>query len=258
MEVVMQRELSPNEVDWVFCWRTSTGEVRPGARDRGAVQYQPDTVRSERGLRTIVRGRAGKVRPTGPRLDEQSARSRGELFVWGYVTHGALVPARTERELHQLENAARAAIVAGRASEWSLAGVGARGRVRWAVRLGQQGQDEVSPPLVAEMAERVGAPWTLRVEENGLVCVDRWGRTIDNLEADTFFDDAPLPVFAAQPAAERTEVAPRKPMLIRLEPDDGADEQDDAASELGRAMIAWLRGNGVEVLEDDGPALQAR
>lgn len=248
----MQRELSPNEVDWVFCWRTSSGEVRSGTRDRGNVRYQPDTVRSERGLRTIVRGRASMARPTGPRLDEQSARSRGELFVWGYVTHGTLVPARSERELRVLEDGARAAILAGRATEWSLAGVGARGHVRWAVRLSQQGQDEVSPPLVAEMAERVGAPWTLRLAENRLVCVDRWGRTIDNLEADTYFDDAPLPVFAAQAEAERAEIAARSPVLIHVEPDDGADEQDEAASELAWSMIAWLRSNGVEVLENEG------
>ena len=59
-EATVQRDIQANEIDWVFCWRTSTGEVRPGARDTGmngkAVLYQPSGARPEAGLRTIVRG----------------------------------------------------------------------------------------------------------------------------------------------------------------------------------------------------------
>ncbi|HEX7600202.1 MAG TPA: hypothetical protein VF316_01310 [Polyangiaceae bacterium] len=248
----MKRELTPNEVDWVFCWRTSTGEVRPGGRDSGAKRYDPRTVRPERGLRTIMRGRLSTcpTRPTGPRLDEQGARSRRDLFVWGYATHGALVPVRNERELRILEDAARDAILAGDASEWSLAGVGARGGVQWAVRVSQRGQDALAPALVAEMAALVEAPWTLRVEENRVVFLDRFGRVIEKLEADSLFDDAALPPFASQAVEEHVEV--RSPMLIRLDLEDETEELGDVPDELGRAMIAWLRSNGVEVVEDEG------
>lgn len=248
----MKRELTPNEVDWVFCWRTSTGEVRPGGRDSGAARYEPHTVRPERGLRTIMRGRLSTcpTRPTGPRLDEQGARSRRDLFVWGYVTHGALVPARNERELRILEDAARDAIFAGDASEWSLAAVGARGGVHWAVRISQEGQDELAPSLVADLAARVEAPWTLRVEENRVAFVDRFGRVIENLEADSLFDDAALPAFASQAVEPHLEV--RSPMLLRVDLEDETEELGDAPDELGRAMIAWLRSNGVEVGDDEG------
>ena len=99
----MQRDIEPNEIDWVFCWRTSTGEVRAGARDTGMngkrVPYQPRRVQPQAGLRTIVRRRVRTYpRPAiGPRLDEQGAISRMSGFSWGHVTSPYLVPATTMR-----------------------------------------------------------------------------------------------------------------------------------------------------------------
>ena len=60
----MQRDIHTNEIDWVFCWRTSTGEVRAGARDthmNGArVLYQPSASRPDTGL-LFCRDREGHV-----------------------------------------------------------------------------------------------------------------------------------------------------------------------------------------------------
>lgn len=122
------------------------------------------------------------------------------MFLSGYVNNPTLVPARTTRELGALRDAARAAIRSGDASAWALAAIRARKRVRWAIH--------VSAPaaVVADLAARVDAPWTLdlreklvgsRMEGAQIFCRDREGRVIDTLEADSVFDDAPLPAFAA-------------------------------------------------------------
>ena len=202
----MQRDIQTNEIDWVFCWRTSTGEVRAGARDAAMsgkpVLYQPSTSGPCAGLRTIVRGRVRTcpLPPTGPRLDGQGAITRMCMFVSGYVNSPTLVPARTTRELRVLRDAACAAVRSGDATEWALGAIRARKRVRWAIHL--------SAPLevVADLAARVDAPWTLGVREKlvgswlegaQISCRDREGRVIETLEADSVFDDAPLPAFAA-------------------------------------------------------------
>jgi hypothetical protein len=201
----VQRDIEPNEIDWVFCWRTIIGEVRPGARD-GAwngkrVPYQPRGGRPEEsGLRTIVRGRVRTCPrpPIGPRLDGQGSISRMCGFLCGHVTHGSVVPARNMRELRALRDAARAALVAGDASVWALAAIRARGRVRWAIHLG------APSAVVSELAERVDAPWRLDLHEklvgswvkgSQIFCRDREGRVTHTLEADAVFDEAPLPAF---------------------------------------------------------------
>jgi hypothetical protein len=203
----VQRDIQPNEIDWVFCWRTSTGEVRPGARDTQMngrpVPYQQNGVRAERGLRTIVRGRLRTCPrpPVGPRLDQQGAITRMCLFVQGEVTSATLVPARTRRELEALREAARAAVLRGDAKEWALAAIRARRRVRWAIHIG------APRAVVSDLARRIDAPWTLDVREKlvgdgvkgaQIFCVDGVGRLAGPFEADSVFDDAPLPAFAAE------------------------------------------------------------
>ena len=198
----MQRDIQANEIDWVFCWRTSTGDVRPGARDTSVngrpVPYRPDAVKPEAGIRAIVRGRVRTCPfpPIGPSLDQQGAISRMCAFGWGYVTEPWIVPARDERELGVLREAARAAVRSGDASVWALASLRARGEVRWAIHV------SALPAVVRELANRVGAAWTLRVKEK---LYGTWlkgaqifvssveGHEIAILEADAVFDDARLP-----------------------------------------------------------------
>ncbi len=181
----MERDVQPNDIDWVFCWRTSTGDVRQGARDTAfngqPVRYRPSGSKSSAGLRTIVAGRLGTCRrpPTGPRLDEQGAISRMCMFVSGYVNRASLVPARTKGELGVLCDAAHAAVLSGDASEWALAAIHARERVRWAVHIA------ALPAVIPDFAARVDAPWTLEVREKlvcswmkggQILCLDREGR----------------------------------------------------------------------------------
>lgn len=103
----MQRDIQTNEIDWVFCWRTSTGEVRPGARDAAMngkpVLYQPSASRPGTGLRTIVRGRVRTcpLPPTGPRLDGQGAITRMCLFLTGYVNSPTRVSTRRGRSTYE-------------------------------------------------------------------------------------------------------------------------------------------------------------
>ena len=208
----MQRDIRANEIDWVFCWRTSTGDVRPGARDTAMngrpVRYQPSGTAPERGLRTIVRGRVRTcpLPPTGPRLDRQGAISRMCMFLSGYVDRPTLVPARTEDELAILRDAARAAVQSGAASTWSLAAIRARGEVRWAIDL------SAPASVVSAVAERVDAPWTLDIREKPagtwlkgaqIFCRDRNGSVIATLEADSIFDNALLPPFASPARTSR-------------------------------------------------------
>jgi hypothetical protein len=238
----MQRELMPREIDWVFCWRTSTGEVRPGARNAGALRYHPYVVGSERGLRTIVRGRTHTAAraPKGPRLDHLGALSRGGSFAEGFVTHGVLIPARTERELRVLEDAARAAVLEGELTEWSLAAVGARNKVYWALRLGQGAQDAPSPKLVADLVARVMARWTLRVDENRIVYQDRDGREIQSLEADTVFDEQPLPAFAWLHGRQIHVLHPE------TLPPEGTAAFQAASDEWSEVMMEWVQCTGAE------------
>jgi hypothetical protein len=198
----MESDVQPNEIDWVFCWRTITGDVRPGGRDTRfngqPVRYRPRAVSPDAGLRTIVHGREGSCAhpPSGPRLDEQGGISRMALHVWGHVVRAHIVPARTERELRVLRDAAHAAVLSGEASEWALAAIHARRRVHGATHIG------ATPEVVSDLAARVDAPWTLEVREKlvgswmkggQILCLDRDGRVTDTLEADTVFDDSPLP-----------------------------------------------------------------
>lgn len=238
----MQRELTPREIDWVFCWRTSTGEVRPGARNAGALQYRPHAVGSERGLRTLVRGRAHTSPATGPRLDQLGALSRAGGYVEGFVTHGTLVPARTERELRVLEEAAHAAVLAGDATEWSLAVIGARNKLHWALRIAQIAQDGPSPDLVAALVARVMARWTLRVSENRIIYMDRDGREVQSLEADTLFDVEPLPAFA---------LLRKHPRVLEAEslPKEGTKEFQATADEWAKVI---MESAGIKVT-DEGP-----
>ena len=196
----MRQDIRPNEIDCIFCWRTSTGDVRDGARDTKyngqSVPYGPQKQSVRAGLHTSVTGRPCAHRPTGPRLDEQGAISRMACFTWGHVTRATVVPARNARELATLRKDARAAVVAGHAVEWALAAIYARGHRHLAVHIG------ASAAVVVDFAARVDAPWTLQVREkmegtwmNGaqIVCVSRGGDIVGTLEGDTLFAQAPLP-----------------------------------------------------------------
>ena len=205
----MQRDIQPNEIDWVFCWRTSTGEICPGARDthvNGApVHYRPEGQRSEDGLITIVDGRARPRRSLGFPLNDQSGLSRMGLFRWGYVTRPSMIPARNDLELKALQEAAHEAIAAGEASEWTLASVRANGREHGALHVG------APTAIVRKIATRVNAPWILTIDEKDfarddgttwvdgarIVCSALEGGTLATLDANTYFDTEPLPTFAA-------------------------------------------------------------
>jgi hypothetical protein len=121
-------------------------------------------------------------------------------FVSGHVTDASVVPARDERELEVLRDAARAAVRSGDAREWSLAVIRAGRKERWALHIG------ATSAVVSELAARIDAPWWLDVRENvaqsradgaEILCVDREGRVIETLAADAVFDDAPLPALAS-------------------------------------------------------------
>jgi hypothetical protein len=129
------------------------------------------------------------------------------LFVQGEVTNATLVPARSRCELEALREAARAAVLRGDASEWALAAIRARRRVRWAIHIG------APRAVVSDLARRIDAPWTLDVREKRVgdwvkgaqsFCVDGVGQLAEPLEADSVFDDAPLPAFAAEWRATMT------------------------------------------------------
>ena len=205
----MQRDIQPNEIDWVFCWRTSTGEICPGARDthvNGApVHYRPEGQRSEDGLITIVDGRARPRRSLGFQLNDQGAISRMGIFRWGYVTRPSIIPARDLRELEELQRAAHNAIVAGEATECALASIHANERDRWALHI------NAPAAVVRKIATGVDAPWTINIGEKDferedgttwlkgarMVCLDLEGHTLTTLDANTYFDTEPLPMFAA-------------------------------------------------------------
>ena len=230
----MQRDVRRNEMDWVFCWPTSTGEVRPGARDTTMngrpVRYQPGRDKAGSGLRTIVRGRAHACAraPRGFRLDEQGGISRMGCFVRGEATKASLVPARDEAELEVLQEAARAAVLSGDASEWALAEIGGGGGVRWALHVG------AAAAVVAAIAARVAAPWTLRVGENEIVGVDRGGRARWRMAGDSVFVEA----------AEAEAVAPVvRGFLVRPErtPEDGP-EYEAMVDAMTEELCDWLEG----------------
>lgn len=138
----MQRDLLPDELDWVFCFRTAIGGVRGRARwsslNGRPVPYQPHTVPPEQGLRFIVRGRtrACPLPPVGPRLDER----------------GLLVPARDAHELDVLHDRAFALLHEGRATEWALAALAAGGQQRWGLYL------SALEELVTELGRRIETP----------------------------------------------------------------------------------------------------
>jgi len=206
----MQHDIRPSEIDCVFCWRTSTGEVAEGARDsafNGApVPYRPDGRRMVEGLRTNVRGHSCAHRPTGFRLDEQGGISRMCAFVAGYVTRASLVPARDARELEILRDAARAAVLSGDAGVWALGTIHAGEREWLAIHIGADSS------IVASLARRVQAPWTVDIEErirdgssqgSELRFRDSEGGVLETLDGDTLFDEEPLPPIAAFERGER-------------------------------------------------------
>ena len=278
----MQRDIEANEIDWVFCWRTSTGEVLPGARDadmnRGLVRYQPRAPGHNDGLRTVVHGRLHTCPrpPTGPRLDEQGGISRGNLFVWGYVTHAFLVPARNGRELAMLQAAAHKAVLAGDASEWALAEIHARNQVHWAIHLAAH------PDIVPRLAARIDAPWTLEVREKTvaswvkgaqILVVGRDGTVIKTLEADMLFDDAPLPLFTSRWTERATDpgadsLSSEEPTIrntsalrpVTLPDEDVEEDEDDvgAVVDLDEIMVALLESVGVHVGDDDSARMERR
>jgi hypothetical protein len=110
-------------------------------------------------------------------------------------------------ELAVLRAAAREAVVTGDVREWAFAAICLEKRVCWAIHIAAQ------PTVLANIAKRVAAPWTLDIEEmrvgswvkgSQLSCRDLEGRVRETLAADTFFDEAPLPACASswRPTAE--------------------------------------------------------
>jgi hypothetical protein len=196
----MRHDIRPSEIDCVFCWRTITGGVRPGSRDTKfngkPVPYNAEGRAASAGLHSSVSGRACTHRPFGPRLDEQGCISRMCGFVAGYVTPATLVPARDAGGLDVLREAARAAVHSGDAAEWALAAVHARGRRFMAIHIG------APPAVVADVAGRIEAPWTLEVREKvvgswmkgaQIVCLGRDGLVIETFDGETLFGEARLP-----------------------------------------------------------------
>jgi hypothetical protein len=123
------------------------------------VRYQPANFRLVEGLHTSVNGRACAHQSTGMRLSDQGTVSRMGCFVCGFVTHAVLVPARDARELEILCDAARGAIRSGDAKEWALGTIHAGDREWMAIHVG------APSAVVASLARRVKASWTLDVEE---------------------------------------------------------------------------------------------
>jgi hypothetical protein len=136
-------------------------------------------------------------------------------------TRVSLVPARTVRELELLQDAARLAVLSGHASDWSLAAIGTRKRVRcWALVISPRAQEGGASPeeTVAELAARVQTSWTLRIEDNRIVYADREGRLTPILEADSAFEDAsPEPI-----------------------PEEVSEELDPSLVDLDGMMVDWL------------------
>ncbi|HSO37224.1 MAG TPA: hypothetical protein VLT33_32080, partial [Labilithrix sp.] len=137
-------------------------------------------------------------------------------FVSGHATRASVVPARDERELAVLRDAARAAPRSGEAQEWSLTVIRAGREERWALHIG------APPAVVTELAARIDAPWRLDIREKitrswadgaEILCVDREELVIDAVAADAVFDDAPLPALASSwrlPVAGDAEQLPER------------------------------------------------
>lgn len=207
----MQRDVRLNEIDWVFCWRTSTGEVRPGGRDTkfngNPVRYCPDGVGPNEGLITIVDGRPRPRRKLGFSLNDQGGISRMGIFVWGHVTSACVIPARSRRELEALQRAAHDTVTSGEAREWALTSIHAGKRVRWGIHVAAKVE------VVRRIATTVSAPWILDIAEKDhtredgsswpkgarIVSRDLEGRELATLAANTYFDSAPLPSFVPKP-----------------------------------------------------------
>jgi hypothetical protein len=126
-------------------------------------------------------------------------------FVAGFVTRPALMPARDARELDILRDAARSAVLSGDAQEWALGSIRAGEREWLAIHLGSPSS------VVASLARRVKAPWTLDTDEkvetqaNGASCangvrlcfLDATGTALETLDGDSRFGEASLPPIAA-------------------------------------------------------------
>ena len=151
----MHRDVQPSEIEWAFCWRASEGGGTVG------VLYRPE-----------VRGPSS--------LSPRTLRDPKQPDAW-------LVPTRNVRELEVLEDAARAAVAEGRASDWSFAAIGARKQVRWALCISARGADDGTSlaALVTDLVAYVKTSWTLRIEEDEMVYVDREGRVTPILMVDT-------------------------------------------------------------------------
>jgi hypothetical protein len=206
----MQHDIRPGEIDCVFCWRTNMGEVGEGARETKysgrPVRYQPDGRSMVEGLHTGVDGHACTHRAMGFRLSDQGGISRMCCFVAGFVTRPTLVPARTAGELAILRDAARGAVLSGDAHEWALGVIHAGERQWFAIHV------EAPASVVASLARRVNAAWTLVIHEgsekrpdeqgsrrNGarLRFLDVEGDVLDTRDGDCRFGEAPVPPIAA-------------------------------------------------------------
>jgi hypothetical protein len=200
----MQRDVLPEALDWVFCYRTELGAVHDRARwasmNGRPVPYQPHTHGPDQGVRYVVRGRVRScpLPPVGPRLDQQGMFSRLSCWVAGYVTSGTVIPARDPAELETLCARASELVREGRVKEWALAELSADGLRQWGISLAAR------EALVAELAAHVDAPFRLRLDEGGvytrtptrLDCIGpRDAGVVAEHDVDALFDAAPPPAF---------------------------------------------------------------
>jgi hypothetical protein len=199
----MQRDVEPDDLDWVFCFGTRLGAVhdraRWGSMNGQPVPYQPHTHGPDQGVRYVVRGRIRTcpLPPVGPRLDQQGMFSRLACWVAGYVTDGTIIPARDLAELEALRVRAAAVVREGLATEWALAAISVGGREQWGLSLAGP------EALLAEIAAHVDAPFQLRLDGGGryttptkLDCIgSRDEGVIASHLVDALFDAADPPAF---------------------------------------------------------------
>jgi hypothetical protein len=227
----MQRDILPEDLDWVFCFTRAIGAVPDRARGASSnVQsILPPPAACPRGVRYVVRGRIQTcpLPPRGPRLDQQGMFERLASWAAGYVTSGTVIPARDFAALEVLRERAAALVETGRAKGWALAAISGGGREQWGLSL------DAPEALLAEVAAHVDAPFRIRLDEGGvrtptpirLDCIGpRGAGLIAAHEVDPLFDVATPPAFvedwrvrgAIPPAAYLTDAAlfilPTRPM----------------------------------------------
>jgi hypothetical protein len=174
-------------------------------------------------------------------------------FVAGFVTRPTLVPARDARELLILRDAARGAVLSGDAQEWALGTLRAGERESLAIHVGAPSS------VVASLARRVKAPWTLGIDEkvetqanggswaNGvrLRFLDATGTVLETLDGDNRFGECSLPPIAAfETGAHHARDASIRDLLAY--PEEFERKSDEAA----RRDAPWMTEEQLEASWD--------